>query len=467
MAGTRLLMGAALLLLAACDAGERSSAGSSVPVPPIHESGELVVLTRNAPTSYFIDRHDQPAGFEYELASRFADHLGVKVRFEIRHSISAIKEALRHGEGHLVAAGMTRIPSREAEFLFGPGYFEVQQQLVCRRGGNQPADLEGLTEVSLLVMGESSYEDLLKTLRAVRLPDLTWESDPELPTELALRKVWEHEVDCTLADSNIVSLNRRFYPELRVIMAMGEPQELAWMLTPDAEVLHAELEDWFPEVEASGFLDDLSARYYEHVALFDYVDTALYIRRINERLPAYRELFERAGEQYDIDWRLLAAQSYQESHWEPRARSPTGVRGLMMLTQRTAAELGVDNRLDPEQSIMGGARYLASLRERLPESITEPDRTWIALAAYNVGMHHIYDARRLARHYERDPDSWHALRDMLPKLERPEYYRFLPTGYARGNEPVLYQQRIRNYLDLLERHLAGECVAEDGRDDPC
>ena len=421
----------------------------------IREAGELVVLTRNAPTTYYVDRHDQPSGFEHDLASHFADYLGVDVRFEVRHSIGELKEALREGEGHLAAAGLTRIDQREEEFLFGPSYHQVQQQLVCRRGGNSPRSMERLPEVSLKVIADSSYEARLEELREERFPDLDWESDASLSTEMIMQMVWEREVDCTVADSNIVAINRRYFPELTMVMPLSETQDLAWMMPSDATELQTVVDEWFAEVEDGGLLANLMTRYYSHVEIFDYVDISRYLRRIDERLPRYRDLFEEAAERYGIEWTLLAAQAYQESHWNPEARSPTGVRGIMMLTLRTARELDVDNRLDPEQSIMGGARYLANLRGRLPEEIEKPDRTWIALAAYNVGMSHIYDARRLASQYDLDPDRWSSLRQMLPKLSQPEYYRHLPFGYARGSEPVHYLRRIRNYQELLERHLDG------------
>lgn len=424
----------------------------------IKDAGELVVITRNAPTTYYMGRHDEPVGFEHDLVQNFAAHLGVDVRFKTRHSIADIQQALRNGEGHLAAAGLTRLESREEEFRFGPAYHQVQQQLVCRRSGNKPRNLEQLTDVSLLVIGDSSYEQRLRELREERLPELEWTADSSLSTEMILRRVHEGEVDCTLADSNIVSINRRYYPELDVVRPMSEAQELAWMMPQQAEGLAQAVEEWFTEVEDTPLLSSLMTRYYAHVEIFDYVDISRYVRRIDERLPEYRDLFEQAGEEYGIDWKLLAAMGYQESHWNPKARSPTGVRGIMMLTLRTASEVDVDNRLDPEQSIRGGARYLDNLRERLPDSLEEPDRTWVAMAAYNVGMGHIYDARRLAERLGRDKDSWSDLRKVLPKLAQPEYYKTLPYGYARGGEPVHYLRRIRNYREILERRLEGEPV---------
>ncbi|MCH8542025.1 MAG: membrane-bound lytic murein transglycosylase MltF [Alcanivorax sp.] len=437
-------------MLAAC---QREPA-LSPDVQAIKDSGTLVVLTRNAPTTYFIDRDDQPVGFEHDLVMDFAASLGVEVEFRLRHTITEIQNELAAGTAHLAAAGLTHLESRAEHFSFGPGYYEVQQQVVCHRSGAQPRTVDDLAGLSLLVIGGSSYEERLTRLRDTEYPDLTWDADPSLSTELILQKVWEKEIDCTIADSNIVAINRRYFPELSVMFPLNEPEELAWLLPKGADNLRDALHAWYDDANEAARITLVAARYYAHVEIFDYVDTARFIRRIDERLPAYRAMFEEAGAQHGFDWRLLAAQAYQESHWNPTARSPTGVRGMMMLTLRTAGELGVDNRLDAAQSIEGGARYLANLRSRLSENITEPDRTWIALAAYNVGMGHIHDARALAAHKGKNPDSWLDLREVLPRLSQPDYYRHLRYGYARGSEPVHYLRRIRNYEDILSQQLA-------------
>lgn len=439
-----------LLALAGCT---RSPDMTATP-DAIREHGELVVLTRNAPTTYFIDRDDQATGFEHDLVLDFAATLGVPVRFEVRHSITEIQEALAAGKAHMAAAGLTRLESRGDRFSFGPGYYEVQQQVICHRNGPRPRTVEELREVSLLVIGDSSYEARLRELRDSQVPELTWQTDSSLSTEMVLQNVWEQEVDCTVADSNIFAINRRYFPELVMMFPLNEPEELAWLLPQGADALSEAITDWYHKANEASFITLVAARYYAHAEIFDYVDIARFVRRIQERLPEYETLFREAAEEYDFDWRLLAAQAYQESHWDPAARSPTGVRGIMMLTLRTASEVGVKNRLDPAQSILGGARYLANLRERLPESIEEPHRTWIALAAYNVGMGHIHDARTLAERLGRNPDSWIDLRTVLPKLSQPEHYRSLRYGYARGGEPVQYVRRIRNYEDILNQQLA-------------
>ncbi|WP_018954072.1 membrane-bound lytic murein transglycosylase MltF [Thioalkalivibrio sulfidiphilus] len=442
----------ALVLAVAGLSGCERAPHTSPELAAIEQRGELVVLTRNAPTTYYFDRDGEPAGFEYDLISGFAAQLGVTLRFVIKDSIDEIVRALAAGEGDLAAAGLTRTSRRQEQFLFGPAYMQVQQQLVCRRGGPAPANLEGLSDVSLMVTASSSYVERLEELRE-QFPELAWEERADLATEQILEKVWNREVDCAVADSNIVAINRRYYPELLVIMPLTEEEPLAWMLPPESRGLARAIERWFVGMEDEGLLTVLNGRYYGHVEIFDYVDLARYQRRIRSLLPRYRPHFEAAAEAHELSWTLLAAQAYQESHWNPSARSPTGVRGMMMLTLRTASELGVDNRLDPVQSIHGGARYLADLRRRLPESIQEPDRTWIALAAYNIGMGHIFDARGLARDLGRDPDRWVEFREVLPLLAQPQYHRNLRFGYARGNEPVEYVRRIRNYEDILVRSL--------------
>ncbi|MDX1529828.1 MAG: membrane-bound lytic murein transglycosylase MltF, partial [Gammaproteobacteria bacterium] len=283
--------------------------------------------------------------------------------------------------------------------------------------------------------------------------ELEWGTTVELSTDEILEQVSRKEVDCAVSDSNIVAINQRYFPDLDIAFPISEEQSLAWVLPPGSNKLLGRLEKFFAEADESGLLAGLDERYYGHVTIFDYVDTKRYQRRILSRLPRYRESFERAGEKYDIPWTLLAAVSYQESHWNPRARSPTGVRGMMMLTLPTAKAMGVKNRLDPDQSIMGGARYLSRMMERIPEEVEGEDRLWFALAAYNIGFGHLQDARELAERQGKDPNRWHSLKTVLPLLSRKKYYRTLKHGYARGSEPVIYVERIRSYLDMLERSL--------------
>ena len=223
------------------------------------------------------------------------------------------------------------------------------------------------------------------------------------------------------------------------------------MLAPKWAGLADELEDWFDNIEDNGFLDSWRERYFGHVEIFDYVDIRAFHRRIKHRLPKYKKTFVKAAEKYKLPWTLLAAQGYQESHWRDNAKSPTGVRGIMMLTLNTAKSVGVKSRLDPVQSIYGGAKYLRRMIKRIPDSVHEDDRVWYALAAYNVGFGHLRDARTLAERLGKNPDRWVDLKEVLPLLAQKQYYKTLKYGYARGTEPVRYVQRIRNYRQVLEQ----------------
>ena len=176
-----------------------------------------------------------------------------------------------------------------------------------------------------------------------------------------------------------------------------------------------------------------------------------FLKHIETRLPYYREEFQRAEKKTGISWVLLASMSYQESKWNRHAISPTGVRGLMMLTRSTAADMGIQNRLDPKKSIAGGARYLSSLYKRMPAAIQPWDRMLLALASYNVGFGHVKDAQLLGKRLGKNPNRWDDLKEVLPLLAKKKYYKDLPHRYARGWEPVQYVKRIREYRKILDQ----------------
>ena len=438
----RLSLLVVIVMLASCSNG-------SDRLDKIKAKGELVVLTRNAATTYYESREGH-LGVEYEMAKSFADSVGVKVRFVTKEDVSDLFNGLKEGYGDIAAAGLTHTESREENFLFGPTYQMVAQQLVCRRGGKRPKKIEDLVGINIKVSANSSYVEQLKRIKEQH-PDVKWEEVDDTDTETLLEHVWLKKIDCTISDANIVAINRRYYPELSVRFNITEPEPLARMMSGDADDLQDELEDWFSDYVDSGKLDEVMHRYYGYIENFDYVDVRAYQRKIKSHLPKYKSVFKSAAAKYKVSWTLLAAQAYQESHWRANAKSPTGVRGMMMLTRTTAKELGVKNRLDPTSSIMGGANYLNKLRKRLPDTVTEPDRTWLALAAYNVGMGHIWDARKLAKELGKNPDQWQELSEVLPLLTKKKYYKNLKHGYARGFEPVSYVKNIRDYQDMLEK----------------
>lgn len=422
----------------------------------IRQTGKLRVLTRNTSTTYYQFR-DEDSGPEYDLARAFADHLSVDLELIVKTSIVELLTALANGEGDLVAGGITRTEDRENHYLFGPDYHAIQQQVVCGEGLKSVESAKALVGKKLAVIAGSSYEETLNYWK-LEHPELEWESSHRLSTEQLLENVVSGSLDCTLSDSNIVAVNRRFYPQLRIMFAATEVQQLAWVIPNGAFKLKEILENWFQAMESSNFMASTMERYYGHIDFYDHVDLQVFKRRIKQRLPRYRKMIEKVAEKYDIPWTLLAAQAYQESHWDPRAKSPTGVRGFMMLTQRTAKSVGVKSRLDAEQNMYGGARYLKKMMRQLPEEITNENRIYLALAAYNVGMGHLKDARQLALSMGKDANSWLDMKDVLPLLSEKPYYEKLKYGYARGKEPVMYVTRIRNYEDVLKNALGIDVI---------
>jgi membrane-bound lytic murein transglycosylase F len=316
-------------------------------------------------------------------------------------------------------------------------------------GTGKPRSVDDVLDRSIEVMASSSHVDLLASIQT-SYPTLQWTENADIEVAELMTKVAMGEIDLTVADSPDFNIQRHFYPDLRVALDLVIGDPIAWAFPKgSADSLLARADEFLIKADRSGILAQVHDRYYGFTKKFDYVGTRNFIRHFKGRLPRYREMFETAGEEWGVDWRLLAAIGYQESHWRSQAVSPTGVRGIMMLTLDTAAYLGLDDRLDPKNSIFGGAQYFARQTERVADSVDEPDRTWMALAAYNVGFNHIKDARTIVELHGGDPDTWIDLSDALPLLSQRKWYSQLPYGYARGWEPVLYVNNIRAYYNIL------------------
>lgn len=438
-----LLVGS--LMLSGCSAWKNERTPED-----IVKSGTLVVATRNASTTYFKDKDGDESGFEYDLVSAFADHLGVKIEWQVKETLGEVLQALESGEADIAAAGLTRTKERSKVYLMSDPYMNIRQKLICgpRTKIKKVVDLESQ---SVVVVKDSSYEEKLAELKRTTMPKLDYFPNPDLTSEQLLQMVWDGAPDCTVADSNIVDSNRRFMPELRIVGDLSEQQELAWFMSKKNVPLLERVNQWLQESETKILGERLEEKYYGHADEFDYYDLKVFKDRIQTRLPQYKKYFKQAGKRYGIPWKLLAAVAYQESHWNPKSTSPTGVRGIMMLTKRTAKEVGVDDRLDPVKSIFGGARYLARLLRRIPRFIPSVDRRWMALASYNVGFGHLQDGRKIAIDLNFNPNRWDDVRKVLPLLSQQRYFRYLRYGYARGSEPVIYVIRVQNYFQILNK----------------
>ena len=415
-------------------------------------TGELKALTRNAATTFYEGPHGS-TGMEYDLLQRFALYLNVKLTLVTSDDLKDILDQVQDGDAHLAAAGLTVTEERQQKVLFTPPYQSITQQLIYNRKNIRPRNLSDLKKGNIEVVANSSHVERLNEIKQT-WRNLAWEENSAAGANELMSLVADKTVDFTIADSNEFSINRRYYPQLAVAFNISQPQQLAWAFNNGKDrSLYNKAVTFFNNLKASGELAQLIERHYGHINRYDYAGTYTYMYHVRNRLPKYKVMLSDASAINDIDWRLLAATAYQESHWNPRAKSPTGVRGMMMLTKATARQLGVVTRTDPEESITGGAKYLRSLINRLPAEIKEPDRTWIALASYNVGLGHVKDAQLITEQRGGNPYKWEDLKKSLPLLRQKKWYKQTRYGYARGLEPVKYVENIRSYYDILRWHL--------------
>lgn len=414
----------------------------------IQAAGELLVGSRQANTTIYQGAQGAE-GFEYELISLFAKSLGIKPRFVFPGDLTELIDATRHGEVHMAAAGLSITPARRHYLRFSVPYQETMEQLVYRRGDRRPRSLDEIEAGDLHVVAGSSHAETLSGLRD-QSPELSWVARRGISQGQLLREVNEGELRLTVSDSHELSRALRVHRFLKPAFDIGKPQQLAWAFPPGSDgSLRRAANRFLQEIKQNGVLEQLQERYFAHTGRMNFVDRRDFYRHLAERLPRYRDYFIEAAEQTGLDWRLLAAIGYQESHWRPKAVSPTGVRGLMMLTLAAAKRVGVTKRTNPKQSIIGGAKYLKIVAAKIPERIQEPDHLWLTMAGYNVGFGHLEDARILTQRQGANPDLWMDVKKRLPLLRKKKYYKTLKYGFARGDEAVNYVENIRNYYELL------------------
>jgi len=412
------------------------------------QRGSLTMLTRNGASTYYLGP-DGPTGPEVELVRSFTDYLGVDLEIRVATAFNQLSVLLEQRRGELIAANLTRTPERELAFNFGPDYLETSTVVVYRRGQTRPRSLEDLVGLKIMVIAGSSYEDTLRDAQR-SIPDIEWEPREDVGMEELLLAVADGAIDITLVDSNIFKLNGHFYPRVASAFTMPGTFPHAWAFTRGSDdSLVQKARQFLYQAGRSGRLAALHDAFYDRSERMDRVGMFQFMRQVRERLPPLLPLFRDVADAHSMDWRLLAAIGYQESHWDPQASSYTGVRGIMMLTERTAAQMGLTDRLDPQQSIDGGARYFLRLHGRIPNRIKEPDRTWMALAAYNMGMGHLEDARVLTQSLGGDPDSWDDVEQRLELLSQEKWHSQTRYGYARGREARQFVKNIQSYYETL------------------
>lgn len=435
-----LLFALTIGVLGGCQKQTEATA-SNGPIPIIN------VITRNSPTTYYEHRNG-PMGFEYQLAKLFADHIGATLNITSVHKIDQIFSSLDNGSADLAAAGLTQTPERDANYQASQSYNNVKQLLLYRYGTYRPRKIDQLVGKDIWVVANSSHAENLRRLQR-DMPELAWKESNEVEALDLLERLENDEIEHTIIDSNEYDTHKANFTNIGVALTISKPQKIAWY-TSENNPIAQQIDEFFTTIKEDGSLKSLLDNHYGHANTVSNLGSRTFARKIRDTYPKYEKLIKEIASQEATDWALLAAISYQESHWNPKATSPTGVRGMMMLTRVTAKEMKIENRLDVRQSLVGGTRYLNKLKRRLPKDITEPDRTWFALAAYNVGMGHLEDARKITEKQGGDPHLWIDVMQRLPLLLKHAYYSKTRYGYARGEEPVNYVQRIRHYYNILK-----------------
>lgn len=429
--------------LAACERAAHSSA-----LDQIRSRGELRIVTLNLPTCYYFGAQGTE-GLEYELARAYAARIKVRLTITPLANESAMQEALATGRADIAAASLTDSPEWRRAGDPAQPYARIPQIVVYQRGHIQPRETLQLESARLAVRAGSPQERILQRMKSTVAPSLQWvETAPSSADPVD--DVDSGNADYAITDAREFSFSHHLYPNVLAGFALPDARPVQWLVRHGAADLLASVNEFFRGLEASGALAKLIQQSSGDTRPFEYVESREFQAHLGERLPRFRSWFEHAAVVSGIDWRLLAAVGYQESKWDPQAESDVGAQGVMMLTAETAHSLGVKDRTNPEQSILAGARYLAQVRGMIPDRIPEPDRTWLTVAAYNVGFGHLEDARVLTQALGKNPDSWVEVRERLPLLAQERWYSRVKRGYARGWEPVQFVDRIQRYLRLLE-----------------
>ena len=414
----------------------------------ILKSGQITVVTRNTPHCYYLYQ-DEPMGFEYDLAQEFAGYLGVELKVQVAESWEGMLPYLKDGSGAFIAAGMAMTPKRRKQVAFSDGYMDIQQQLIANRKNGKIKKLEDLSGKTIHVRRASAYQERLEELQNQGY-DFKIKLYKDLPTEELIQQVASGEIGFTVADSNVALLNRRHYPSAIMARPISDLQHLGWAVHPKARQLRAKINSFFAAIKQNGRFNEIYNKYYGDVESFDFVDLRAFHRSIKDNLSRYSPFIKAAAKKHGFDWRLIAAQIYQESHLIPTARSHAGARGLMQLLPSTARSLHVKDIQNPVENINAGVQHLKNLFDRYDKA-KDDDRLQIALAAYNIGHGHVEDARQLAIKMKLNPNLWESLEKTLPLLRYRKYYKNAKYGYCRGTEPVIYIKQIMIYYDILKR----------------
>ncbi len=417
-------------------------------VEKIKKSGVLRLVTSKSINTYYY-YNGKPTGFEYDLAKEFANFLNVDLNV-VTPGWNNMFTYLEDGKADFIAAGLTITKERLEKAIFSIPYMTIQQRIVHHKLSFGPKSIEDLTYRTLHVRRGTSYQSRIETIKRSGV-DFNYILHDNIPTLEMIRMVHDGELRLTVSDSNIAFLSQRYYPDIRIGIPIQGEESLAWAVRKDDSEMLKAINQFMLYAMQSGKLKQIKDKYYANIENSDLFDIKLFHQRLKTHLPKYKKIIIKESKKFEFDWRLVAAVVYQESHFNPNARSFTNVRGLMQVTAITAEEMGIENRLNPTQSIQAGIKYLDKMMKNFEYFDNEYEKMVFGLASYNIGYGHITDAMQIAKKKGLDETKWHNLVKVLPLLSKSQYYKKTKYGYARGWEPVIYVERVLTYFDILKQ----------------
>ena len=414
----------------------------------IKKTGVLRLITNNSISTYYYYK-GQPNGYEYDLAKEFASFLNVDLDV-VTPGWNNMFAYLEQGKGDFIASGLAITRERLEKVNFSIPYMQIQQHIIHHKLIFGPKNIEDLAFRTIDIRRGTSYHSRLEEIKKSGI-NFNYILHNNIPTEELIRMVHDRKIRFTIADDNVAYLNQRYYPDIRIGLALQEKESLAWAVNKNDLQMLEQINKFFLYANETGIMQQIYDKYYANIEDSDPFDLKRFHQRIKTRLPKYKKTIIEESIKYDFDWKLIAAVVYQESHFNPNATSFTNVRGLMQVTKTTAEEMGIENPLNPSQSIKAGIKYLDKMFKKFNNIEDDYERILFALASYNIGYGHVIDAMHIAKKMGLAENRWQNLKTVLPLLSKPDYYKETKHGYARGWEPVQYVERVLTYFDILKQ----------------
>ncbi len=412
----------------------------------------LRVITRNNAASYFLWRGEL-LGFEYELVKTFAKQHKLRLEIISAPSHEAQIPMLLEGRGDIIASFLTVTKQREERgIVFSRYHHKASEVIVSRSDDNSIESVNDLSGRSIHVRKSSAYWETLEKLQATGIRFNLVAAPENMETEEIIAQVASGKFDLTLSDNHLLDIELTWRDDIHAAIVIGNVRENAWAMRSNNPQLLSAVNQFIKKQYRSLFYNVTYNKYFKNAHQIKKYRAQRIDLNADGTLSPYDTLIKKYADIYDFDWRLLIAQMYQESRFDPQAKSWAGAQGLMQVMPRTAKEMGIGNLKEPESGIKAGVQYLNWVRDRFETELSVKNRMWFTLAAYNAGQGHVKDARRLARQQGLNPNIWfdHVEKAML-LLSKRKYSSKARHGYVRGIEPVNYVREIRTRYQAYVR----------------